>query len=275
MDDFLYRPEHYSHTASHTRYALQTSTSSPPGWAADTSGSGFFGFGPLPHGSGIQVQPQYDRPHGSVPQHRAFTPPQFPTPDTTSQPAPQDAVSRVPAQDVDPSPPSQAVTVPPLSPATTIQPLDVRFPPPEWREIPQTLYKWEQYDFVRSDPIIFKVDGFPGVNLRSAYDGAPTGLEGRDNFVLEGRGVITCIFLFLGYPRKTYQASSPVSVVCPVLIADLDPHKKLRWEFYQTRRARERNLEETKELLGTGGWVAGHGPVYRWSVEDRQGIHET
>ena len=70
--------------------------------------------------------------------------------------------------------------------------------PPKWYEIPQRPYDHgrRQWDYTPSDPILFQVNGYPGVNLGDALRNNLTGLEGRDDLVLQdARTAISCRFL--------------------------------------------------------------------------------
>ena len=67
--------------------------------------------------------------------------------------------------------------------------------PPNWRRIPQNVYDygWKQLDFRPSDPILFRVNGYPGVNMGDALRKKFTGLDGRDDLILQdAQDVISC-----------------------------------------------------------------------------------
>jgi hypothetical protein len=74
----------------------------------------------------------------------------------------------------------------PTPPPPPPSPQPVTFEPPKWHEIPQRRYKYgrKQWDYKPSEPILFQVNGFPGVNVGDALRNEFTGLEGRDDLVL-------------------------------------------------------------------------------------------
>ena len=77
-------------------------------------------------------------------------------------------------------------------------PQAVTFPPPNWRKIPQKVYDGgrKQWYFTPSPPISFSVNGFPGVNMGDAFHNTYTGLDGRDDLVLQDAGgAISCRLL--------------------------------------------------------------------------------
>lgn len=91
----------------------------------------------------------------------------------------------------------------PLSPSPP-PPQPITFDPPKWQEIPQRRYKQKQWDFKPSRSTLFEVNSFPGMNLGEALRNRFTGLEGRDEPVLQGaKNAIACRFLFPGYPSNT------------------------------------------------------------------------
>ena len=70
--------------------------------------------------------------------------------------------------------------------------------PPNWRKIPQEVYKprQRQWGFTPSEPIFFNVNGHPGVSIGDALRENFTGLKGRDDHVLLGVGdAISCRLL--------------------------------------------------------------------------------
>ena len=74
-------------------------------------------------------------------------------------------------------------------------PTFITFPPLNWHKIPQTFYNHgqKQWDFERSESISFSVNGHPGVNMGDALHGRFTGLDGRDDLVLQdANGAISC-----------------------------------------------------------------------------------
>lgn len=71
-------------------------------------------------------------------------------------------------------------------------------PPPNWQRIPQNAYDHgkKQWNFTRSEDISFGVNGRPGVNMRDALRKRFTGLDGRDELVLQdASSVISCRLL--------------------------------------------------------------------------------
>ena len=80
-----------------------------------------------------------------------------------------------------PTPPSQAVAL-----------------PPNWHRIPQDVYDHgqKQWDFTPSEGIPFLVNGRPGMNMGDALQKRFTGLDGRDELVLQdASSVISCRLL--------------------------------------------------------------------------------
>jgi len=69
------------------------------------------------------------------------------------------------------------------------------FPPPNWYKIPQKTYDHglKQWDFIPLECISFGVYGHPGVNVMDALQKRFTGLDGRDDPVLQGaNSAISC-----------------------------------------------------------------------------------
>lgn len=69
---------------------------------------------------------------------------------------------------------------------------------PTWIEIPQRIYKQgnRQWDFKRSEPISFSVNGLPGINMGDALRKYFTGLDGRDDPMFQnGTGAVSCRFM--------------------------------------------------------------------------------
>ena len=62
--------------------------------------------------------------------------------------------------------------------------------PFNWRKIPQTVYGWgkKQSGYQPSEPILFHVDGRPGVNMGDALRNVFTGLDGRDDPIFQDAG---------------------------------------------------------------------------------------
>ena len=62
--------------------------------------------------------------------------------------------------------------------------------PSDWRKIPQKVYGYgkKQWDFRPSEPILFHVNGRPGVNMGDAFRKKFAGLDGRDDLMLQLAG---------------------------------------------------------------------------------------
>jgi len=90
--------------------------------------------------------------------------------------------------------PPQATTFP--SPQTTTFPSQATvFSPPNWRKIPQKTYSYglKQWNFTPLESILFSVNGRPGVNMGDALRKVFTGLDGRDDLVLQdASSAISC-----------------------------------------------------------------------------------
>jgi hypothetical protein len=90
---------------------------------------------------------------------------------------------------------------------TLLPPQVATFPPPGWLEIPQTAYTYgvKQFDFTPLEPILFYVNGRPGVNMGQALRKVFTGLDGRDDPMLlqNTRLAVSCRLLFPGYPLNS------------------------------------------------------------------------
>ena len=66
---------------------------------------------------------------------------------------------------------------------------------PNWRKIPQKVYDYgkKQWNFRPSKPILFHVNGYPGVNMGDALRKKFTGLDGRDDLILQdAQDAISC-----------------------------------------------------------------------------------
>jgi len=63
----------------------------------------------------------------------------------------------------------------------------VTFPPLNWRRVPQKIYDYgrKQWDFTPSESISFSMNGRPGVNMGEVLRKRFTGLDGRDELVLQ------------------------------------------------------------------------------------------
>ena len=82
-------------------------------------------------------------------------------------------------------------STPPLPPISASQTAPSY--PASRRKIPQTIYDKKQWDFRPSEPILFHVNGRPGVNMGDAFRKKFTGLDGRDDLVLQDTpGAISC-----------------------------------------------------------------------------------
>ena len=70
---------------------------------------------------------------------------------------------------------------------------------PRWLEVPQRafVHRIGQRNFEPSEPILFSVYGFPGINIEDALHKRFTGLDGRDDPMFQNRvsGAILCRFL--------------------------------------------------------------------------------
>jgi len=94
----------------------------------------------------------------------------------------------------------------PLSPPTPTPSQNAMSCLPTWRKIPQTAYGQgkKQWDFRPSEPILFHVDGRPGVNMGDALRNVFAGLDGRDDPMFQDAGdAFSCRLLFPGYPLNS------------------------------------------------------------------------
>lgn len=69
---------------------------------------------------------------------------------------------------------------------------------PNWFEVPQRVYEHgrRQWDFRQSEPISFSVGGLRGINMGEALRKQFTGLDGRDDSMLQNTtGTISCRLL--------------------------------------------------------------------------------
>jgi hypothetical protein len=69
------------------------------------------------------------------------------------------------------------------------------FLPPKWHKIPQGAYNHgrKQWDYTQLEPILFQVNGYPGVNMGEAFRNKFTALEGRDDLILpDARTAVSC-----------------------------------------------------------------------------------
>lgn len=72
------------------------------------------------------------------------------------------------------------------------------FQPPKWYEIPQRRYNRgrKQRGYTQSEPTLFQVVGFPGVNMGDALRGKFDGLENQSDLVLQdAKMAISCRIL--------------------------------------------------------------------------------
>ena len=82
--------------------------------------------------------------------------------------------------------------------------------PPDWIKVPQRDYDHgrKQRNFERLAPIFFSVNGRPGINLGDALRKTSTGLDGRDDPVLqEATSTISCRLLV----RLLWSSSRPLA----------------------------------------------------------------
>ena len=74
-------------------------------------------------------------------------------------------------------------------------PQETTLPPPNWLRVPQKAYDHgrRQWDFIPSECVSFEVNGCPGVNIDDALRKRFTGLDGRDDQVLQdASSAISC-----------------------------------------------------------------------------------
>jgi len=129
---------------------------------------------------------------------------------------------------------STSLLPPPPPPAQIATPA-----PPNWHRIPQKAYNCgeNQWDYTPSGGISFRVNGYPGVNMGDALRKRFTGLNGRDDLVLQdASNVVSCRIKFPGYPSNSLiQVGMLVLVMLPVFTAIKAFHKTLE------QRARSHN----------------------------------
>ena len=126
--------------------------------------------------------------------------PETPSTETpSSTPSTQEAPPNSPPNVPDKlSPPPQMAVIWSASPSSSPLPQTPTFPPPNWNKIPQNVYKHgrKQWNFVPLESISFTVKGYPGVNLGDALRRSFTGLDARDELVLQNTSsAISCRFL--------------------------------------------------------------------------------
>ena len=106
------------------------------------------------------------------------------------------------------------VPIPP-SPPTPTPSQNTTGCPSNWRKIPQTDYGWgkKQWNHQPSEPILFYVNGRPGVNMGDALRNAFIGFDGRDDLMFRDAGVsFSCRLLV----RSLCQPPPPVRIDGPV-----------------------------------------------------------
>ncbi|KAF9777988.1 hypothetical protein BJ322DRAFT_510417 [Thelephora terrestris] len=119
-----------------------------------------------------------------------------------------------------------SVSLSPLPSLPSPQPL--MFQPPKWHEIPQTPHNRgrTQRGHTPSEPILFQVSGYPGVNVGDALRDTFTGLENGNDLIILGskKTAFSCRFSFPGYPRNespqiftTYWNKEHDPIPCSVL----------------------------------------------------------
>ena len=78
------------------------------------------------------------------------------------------------------------------------------FCPPKWYQIPQTPYNLKQWDFTQSKPILFQVDGFPGMSMGNALRKTFTALQGRDDLMFQDAGIAISFRLWVRLSSQLY-----------------------------------------------------------------------
>jgi hypothetical protein len=98
--------------------------------------------------------------------------------------------------------PIYSVSTSPLPPMPASQPTP--FYPSNWRKIPQIVYDHgkKQWDFQPSEPVLFYVNGVPGVNMGDALRDKFAGLDGRDELMLQDAPAAVSCRLWV---RSSYQ----------------------------------------------------------------------
>ena len=111
-----------------------------------------------------------------------------------------------------PTPPPQAITSPPCN----------------WYRIPQEAYSHgkRQWDFVPLQCISFEVDGFPGMNMRDAFQKRFTDLVGRDDQVLQDSpAAVSCrLSVSLSRGLRPQMRANPIS-------SSLDTHPTVQFRY--------------------------------------------
>ena len=82
------------------------------------------------------------------------------------------------------------------------------------RKIPQTVYGWgkKRWDYLQLEPILFHVNGHPGVNMGGALRDEFTGLDGRDDLMFQdGVDAFSCRLMV----RSLRQFPPPVRIDGP------------------------------------------------------------
>ena len=112
--------------------------------------------------------------------------------------------------------------------------------PSNWHKIPQTVYGWgkKRWDYQPSEPILFHVNGRPGVNMGDALRNEFTGLDGRDDPMFQdGVDAFSCrlmvcslrqllpVFIFdepIQFPGYPANRKPQVGTLAPVSLSGID-----------------------------------------------------
>ena len=174
---------------------------------------------------------------------------------------------------------SASISLPPPIPP----PQDATSLPPNWHKILQEVYKHggKQWDYTSSESISFKVTGCPGMNIRDALQKRFTGLEGRDDLVLQDAGnVVSCRLKFPGCPPN---GSIQVGTLILVVLSHNDRDKKISTKHwgrvrdpisrshlaYQVAKRIKQYLEDMA-VSYRRGWIA---RLVSLKIEPQQGPH--
>jgi len=145
-----------------------------------------------------------------------------------------------------------STSTPPLPPIHA--PQATAFPPPGWFEIPQTVYKQKQWDYTPSEPILFHVNGRPGVNMGDAFRKTFMDLDGRDNLMLlqDTRTAVSCrLSVRLSYQHLSDKGPDRLVSSSPDTHATVHP----RWEYFSGLSCHALTLmEDLHEEMGQGTW---------------------
>lgn len=99
---------------------------------------------------------------------------------------------------------------------TTPSPPHIATLPHNWIKVPQRDYDHgrRQLNFEKSEPISFIVNSRPGINMGDALRKTFTGLDGRDDPVLqEAAGAISCRLLVCLLSSTTGQSARPLELI--------------------------------------------------------------